>query len=166
MRDLFRRMKNYYLQWILSEEDSYFSIQNQEKIRKNWLTVLYYFIAMGVGLLFLYFFGLLEVDFTHRFIWIFVVGSLLFASLISYMVAYQKLGAICLMFYIIFLPLWELSNLATYKSWSGLALLRLAAILGMKILFWIHCMRLYKIHLYRKREQNKLIYIKKGDSGF
>lgn len=72
----FNKINDWYLKSILSVEDSYLNLQNQEKIRKSWLIALCLFTAQSVlALPLMYFFGLLESNFT----WAFNMGSPLFA---------------------------------------------------------------------------------------
>lgn len=72
----FKKINNWYLGWVLSLEDSYLNLQNQEKIRKSWLTSLCFFAGYSVLITpLMYFFGLLE----DNFIWAFNMGSPFFS---------------------------------------------------------------------------------------
>jgi hypothetical protein len=162
---------------IISEEDlkPYFNesaLQKEEKVRKQWLNS--FIIRTAI----IFCGNFLEVaghnlcnDFVRNLLCSVLIGSLLSLphAWTTYHCSYKKRGTAWLLWTMIILPLVCLISIAALRYDqvitfdTPLAWFILTVFLGIDVYYWVNCLRMYKVNLFRKIMVSKILALSEED---
>lgn len=139
----------------------------EEKIRKQWLVSLFAFTGISALSIVLTYFGdgiFNEFSENTSPAIIIVIGifisclALLSWFWITYHCSYKKRGTAWLMLTMITLPLRELTSIGKGQwnqvtEWDSFAWFMIITFLGMKVFFWINCLRLQRVNSAREYQR-------------